>query len=447
MNIEELQNQGLSREYRIFVPIGDINSQVDAEVEEIAKTFKMAGFREGKVPLSLVKRQVGQDLLAKQVQKSVDVALKQLLEGKNVRPALPPEVSVETFEQDKGLAFKVKFDIFPPVPKVKFEDIKIETIDIEISDADVQKAHPEILKRFTKLKEADAQYEASIGDVVQISFSGTIDGKKFDGGEADNVKIELGSGQFIPGFEEKLKGTKSGDSKTIKVIFPDDYPKLNGQKATFKVEVKSVFNIEGPREITEDFVKKIGLQSLDEFDKILREKLKTDFAILSRFRTKKILFDKLDAMCSFELPPAMLESDFKSIWDEAKEKIDKGQLKQGNKSLKELEADYRKIAERRVKLGLLLAEISKQNDIKIAEADVQAVISMQIAQAPDKEKEIKEFYNDQNNVRRLEGPILEEKAVDFILSKVSVTIKTVSSEEFTQKYANAVDGSETLGAE
>ncbi len=173
MTIEELKNEGLSREYKAFIPIADINSKIDKEIEELAKTFKMPGFREGKVPLSLVKRQVGQDLMTKHMQKSIDETLKKLFEEKKVRPALSPEISVENFEQDKGLTFKVKFEIFPSIPDIKLENINIETVEVDVSDDDVKKAQQEILRRFSKLKEASPEYKASIGDTVQINFVGT----------------------------------------------------------------------------------------------------------------------------------------------------------------------------------------------------------------------------------------------------------------------------------
>ena len=439
MQIEEIKNEKLSKEYKVKFPYEQINTKIDKKIAEKAKTFKLAGFREGKVPLSLVKQKIGREITSQEVQEAIGGALKKIVDDKKISPSTKPNIEVESFDADKGLVFKIQFDILPQIPKIQWSDIEVDLVDVDVLEEDIQKMKDNLVKNMKDFKKRESKYKAKKGDALIINFVGKIDGKEFEGNKAEGLRIIIDSNYFIPGFEDQLVGVVPGESKEVKVTFPKDYYKkdLASKEAVFNVKVTEVFEAEGPDEVNDAILKKIGVKTVEELDEAVARKLNADFSTISRMRTKKMLFDQLDKNCNFDIPENMIELDFKNIWEEAKNNMEKKpELK--NKPEEELKEDYKKLSKRRVKIGLILAEIAKENKITVTDAEVNKVIELQMSQNPDNKDKIQEFYQQPQNLEKIKAPIIEEKALDVILRKVKIKDVKVTSKEFNEKYSNDI---------
>jgi trigger factor len=346
------------------------------------------------------------------------------------RPTLTPQVSVEDYNEGGELSFKVAIELFPELPELSFDDVKLERKTFEISQSDIEEALKKIADRSPQFVELPKTAKAAIGNIVKIDFKGTLDGVAFDGGTAQDFDLELGSKQFIDNFEEQLVGAKAGDTRTVKVTFPAKYPsaQLAGKDAEFEVTIKSVQEAKTP-EINEEFAKARGFADLNALHEAVRAQLIREYDQIVRNQLKKQLFDILEEKHDFELPENMVEMEFKTIWERLEQSMDSEEALEG-KEKSELEEEYKKVARRRVKLGILLAEVGTRNKIQINREELSRAVMQQAQQYPGQERQIFEFY--QKNPNRLEdlrGPILEEKAVDFVLSKVKFNdVKTPLAE-------------------
>jgi trigger factor len=435
--VEILESQDLHRKFKVSVPSQPILEEVDKEIEEKSKTFKMAGFREGKVPVNIVRKRIGADVLAKAIELKVDATLRDYFEKNGIRPAMQPYVEIKSFDEKSDLIFEAKIEIFPDIPNVDWENLEIELLDVEITPEDLKKAHDDILKNFKNFNKADSSYQAKLADAVVIDFIGKVDGEEFEGGKGEGIRLELGSNQFIAGFEEQLIGIKSDESRTVNVTFPNDYinKNLSGKPAVFEVKVIDVLKPESVSDINDEFAQKLGLENLDKLNEMIKQKIKADFEGLARLRTKKLLFDVIDAKYQFPIPEGMFKIDFEMMWAEIKKQYEKNPELFNNKPLSELEQEYKNIAARRVRLGILLAETAKNNNIQVEEKDLQQAVYAEAMQRPGQEKLVIDFYSNKDNLERLKGPLLEEKAVDFILTRVKTVKKMITSQEFFDKYA------------
>ena len=430
MEIRNIKKEGLARGYSITMSAAVIHQKIDEVIAKEAKTFKMPGFREGKVPVSLVKRQIGANVLQKQLRQIIDEAVHKIMTDSGERPAMPPEIEMNNFNEETELKLTVTFDALPTIPEIDLTKINLDFYEIEVSDDDMDKARNEILRRFKNFKPAEAGYKAQVGDVLKIDFVGRINGAAFTGGTGSNITLEIGAKQFVPGFEEQLIGVVADEEKVITVTFPENYPNNPGKEATFNIKVHEVLVNKDQSAWNEELAKKLGFESLEKVDKMIKDKMTTDFAIMARFRIKKELFDILDKEYSFDIPSKMLHADLKQLLQEVKSRDADERAK---KSDEELKAEYEKISSRRVKLGLLLAELARINKLAVTEEDLRETIAAQVMQMPDKQKEVIEYYSKQENLRMLEGPILEEKTVDFILSKINLNKVSISAEEFSKE--------------
>ncbi|MDJ1257089.1 MAG: trigger factor [Candidatus Midichloria sp.] len=430
MEIQPIKKEGLFREYTVIVPSEDIKKKVDEILAQEAETFKMPGFREGKVPISLVRRQIGGKVLQKQLRQSIDDAVKAILKESEERPAMPPEIQMNNFDENTELKITISFDALPKIPEIDLTKVSFDGYEIEVLDSDMEKAKGEILKRSKNFQPAEAGYKAQVGDMLKIDFIGKIDGVEFEGGKGAGIKLEIGSKQFVSGFEEQLVGLAVSEEKTINVVFPQDYPKYPGKEVTFDIKVHEILKTQDTAEWNDELAKKLGFEKIENIEKMIKDRMSTDFAVMARFHTKKELFDILDREYEFELPQRMLEADLEQLIKESKAKP--SQETQG-KSEEELNEEFKKISFRRVKLGLLLAEFARINKIEVSENDLRETIAAQVMQMPDKQKEIIEYFSKSENLRMLEGPILEEKTVDFILTKVNLNKIKITAEEFSKK--------------
>jgi trigger factor len=457
MQVTELESKGLKKNFKIIVGADAIKTKKESELKEVGKTAKIAGFRPGQVPLKILEQRYGKAVQADVIKQVINGSINDLVVKNKFRPTLTPQVSVEDYNEGGELSFKVAIELFPELPELKFDDLELERRTFEIAQSDIDEASKRIAERSPQFVELPKTAKAENGNIVKIDFKGTLNGVAFDGGTAEDFDLELGSKQFIEGFEDQLIGAKTGDKRTVKVTFPAKYPsaQLAGKDAEFEVTVKAVQESKAP-EINEEFATARGFADLNAFHEAVRGQLIKEYDQVVRNQLKKQLFDILEEKYTFELPETMVEMEFKTIWERVKQSKDEGDESLADKSEKELEEEYRKVARRRVTLGILLAEVGTRNKLQINREELSRAVMQQANQYPGQERQIFEFY--QKNPNRLEdlrGPILEEKAVDFILSKAKFSdVKTslaelidIGEEEETEKKpsksAKSSNGSKT----
>lgn len=435
--IKELSKDGLTVEWEISIPAKPVLDKLEAELEERQKTFKLAGYREGKVPVQMVRKHVGPDVMAKIIEVEVDDTLRNVLTEKEIKPAMQPLVEISSFDEKTDLVFKAKIEALPEVPEVNWKDIEIETFKVTASQEDIDRAISEIKDKFKTFKEADASAVAKKGDAVIIDFHGTVNGKDFDGNKAQGIRLELGSGQFVPGFEDQLIGSKAGSQVKVRVTFPKNYgsAELAGKPAVFDVKVVQVLIPESVSEVDDEFAKKLGLESAEKLLELIRDKITADFNGLARLSMKKRLFDKIDSVYRFEIPHGMIKLDFDTMWKELKAQKQANPEMFRGKNEDDMKKEYEEIAKRRVRLGIILADIAKNHNIEVGDADLQQAVFAEAMLRPGQEKIVMDFYAKPENLDRLKGPILEEKAVDLILTLVQRKEVEISSKEFFDKYS------------
>jgi len=448
MQITETVNEGLRREYKVVVLKTDLDSRLNGKIEEIKPRMNLKGFRPGKVPSSYLKKTFGKSMMGEIVEAAVNESSQKAVADNALKPASPPKVDlVSTFDQvvdgKSDLEFTVKVDLMPDFELADVAKLKVERLVGEVADADVDEALNRLAdqsKTFTTRGEGAA---AETGDTVVIDFVGKVDGVEFPGGKADDFNLSLGSGQLIPGFEDQLVGARIGDAREVKVAFPADYPEasLAGKDAVFDVTVKDVKAPDAVA-IDNELAKKMGFEDLATLKDRVREQLKSDFAKASRLHLKRRILDALDAQHSFALPPGMVESEFDGIWKqvEAELKREGKTAADEGKSEDELKKEYHDIAERRVRLGLVLAKLGEQNGITVAPEDVQRAIMTRARQFPGQEKQVFEFYTQNPQAAaEIRAPIFEDKVVDFIAELAEVTDKPVDRETLFMDPDDAVE--------
>ena len=436
--LKELKNEGLSFEWEVNIPSKPIVDELEAAINKEKETFKMAGYRPGHVPTETVKKQVGPKILSDLIHVEVDKILKVILKDKNIKPALQPIVEIKAFNDKANLTFTVKIESLPEVPTVDWSKISIDKYEVEVLPEDIDKALAEIKDKFKTFKETDKKYAAKKGDAVIIDFHGTIAGKDFEGNKAEGIRLEIGSNQFIPGFEEQLIGAVAGMSLKVRVTFPKNYSNndLSSKNAIFDVKVVQVLSPEDVDNIDDEFAAKLGLENVDKLMQLIEEKITADFNGLARLSMKKKLFDEIDAIYRFDIPSGMTKIDFDSMWNELKsQKQSNPEIFRG-KNENDMKAEYEEIAKRRVRLGILLADVARDNDIEITDTDLQQAVFAEAMLRPGQEKIVTDFYAKAENLERLKGPVLEEKAVDLILTWINLNIKKITSKEFFDKYSD-----------
>lgn len=431
MQITQLTNQGLTRSYSVVVPASDVEAHVEQELSSLSHKVKLPGFRPGKVPMTVLKQRYGKDVMGDVVNNAINKATKELCDKEKLRPALQPDVKITEFKEGGDLAFEVAMEVLPEVKPVDFESISVEALVADVDDAAIKESLERLAQASRHPHRAPEGSEAKLGDVVKIDFVGKRDGVAFAGGTASNFQLELGAGQLIPGFEEQIVGMKEGDKRTINVTFPEAYHSkdLAGQKADFDITVHEVHHMHTP-EVDEHLAEVVGFETLAKLTDAVKERLADEYAQLSRAKSKKVLFDVLDEKVGFDVPQKMIDLEFESIWQQIEQAKKQGDASLKDKSEDALKEEYKAIAKRRVKLGILLSDVARQNNLLISKEELSAAVMQQARQYPGQEEKVFEFYRkNPQQVDELRGPILEEKAVDFILSKVKRNERKVSAEE------------------
>lgn len=434
MQIKETTNEGLKRGYQVTIPAADIDARIEAEVKKIAPQVKMPGFRPGKVPANLVRKMHGEQLHAQTVNDVLRESVDKLIRDEKLRPAMQPAVALaDGYDQGKDAVLTVDLEVLPQIDAPEVEGLELERLTVPVSDAQVDEAIARIASQQKSWKDAPKTRKAQTGDQIIIDFTGSIDGVEFDGGKAEDAALELGSGQFIPGFEEQLEGVKTGDEKTITVTFPADYPaeNLKGKDAQFAIVVKQV-KIADETTIDEDFAKNLGLESLDQLKGLLRGQLEQETNGLTRTQMKRQLLDKLAAGHDFAVPAGMVDAEFNQIWAQLQQEAARDA--DPAKAMKEIEAekdDYRRIAERRVRLGLLLSEIGQKNGVEVTQQEMSMLIQQarQQYRPEDQDRFVQFVQQDPMAAAQLRAPLYEDKVVDFLFDKATITEREVTREE------------------
>ena len=441
MQVTETSSEGLKREYKIVVPKGDLEARRNSRLDEIKGQVRINGFRPGKVPLEHLKKVYGKSLMAETIEALVREANSKIVTDNNLRLAMEPQVKLpedqveieNIFSGQQDLAYTVALEIIPPITLADFKTVKLERPVAEVGDADITEALNRIAEQGRPYAPKPEGAAVEKGDKVTISFTGTLDGVPFEGGSGEDVGVNVGSGTFIPGFEDQLIGMKAGEQRLVKVRFPNNYlsEKLAGKDAEFQVTAKS---IEAPGEIVLDdaMAKTMGLESLDKMKEAVKARIASDFAAQSRAKLKRSLLDKLDELHKFTPPPTLVEQEFEAVWSQVKADLDSQNRTFADEGTTEEKAreDYQRIADRRVRLGLVLAEIGERNDIKVADEDITRSVVERARQFPGQEQQVWDYYRkNPQAMAQLRAPLYEEKVVDFISELATVTDKPVSKDE------------------
>ncbi len=447
MQIKETTNKGLKRAYQLTIPAKDIAAKIEAEVKKIAPQVKMPGFRPGKVPANLIKKMHGEQLHAQTVNDVIRESVDQLMKDKELRPAMQPKIELgEGYEEGKDAEIAIELEVLPTVEVPSTDGLKLERLVVPVADEAVNEAVASIAGQNKSYKDAAKSKKAAEGDQLIIDFVGKLDGVEFEGGKAEDAALVIGSGQFIPGFEEQLVGVKTGDQKTITVTVPTEYQAKNlaGKDAEFDISVKQV-KVETETKVDDEFAKNLGLDSLDKLKELMRGQLEQQTAGLTRTQMKRQLLDTLAAGHDFEVPEGMVNAEFEQIWSQLLQEAQ--QEEDPAAALKEIEAeidDYRKIAERRVRLGLLLSEIGQANKVEVS-AQEMSMLMQQAAQQyrpEDREKFMQYVQSEPMAAAQLRAPLYEDKVVDFLFDKAEVTEREVTQEELEA----AIEAEETAEA-
>jgi trigger factor len=440
MQVKETLSEGLKREYEVVVPAADLDQRVNAKLDEIKGRVNIAGFRPGKVPMSHLKRVYGKSVMSEVIQQAVNDSNQKIVDDGKFKLAMEPKVTLaaedeasvkQLVEGKSDLAYKVTMEILPKIEFPDFKKIKVTRPVTETTDADVDQA-------LGKIAEANQQFEekqgkAEQGDQVIIDFKGSVDGTPFDGGSAEDAPLVLGSNTFIPGFEEQLIGVAAGDQKDVKVTFPTDYgaDHLAGKDAVFAINVKKV---EKPKKtaIDDDFAKTVGAENLAKLKEQVRDRIARDFKQVSRAKAKRSLLDALDEALQFAAPPSLVEQEFETVWKAVNNDLENRKVTWADEDTTEEEAkaEYRRIADRRVRLGLAIAELGEKNNITVSDDEMTRAMVEQARQFPGQEQQVWEYFR--KNPQAMAGiraPLFEDKVIDFILELADVNEKQVSRDE------------------
>ena len=434
MKTVETEKEGLKRSFMLTIPAKEIDARVEKEVRRIAPQVRMPGFRPGKVPPNLIKKMHGEALQRDALSGAVQDGVQKLLQDNKLRPAVQPEVELDDkYEPGKDAEVRVRLEALPDMPEPSIDGLKLERLTVEPDEAAVDEQIERLASANKSWEDAPKTRKAQEGDMVVADFVGKVDGEAFEGGSGEDMQIEIGAGRLIPGFEEQLTGAKAGDTRDVNVTFPDDYSveKLKGKPANFEVKVKAV-KTAGETKVDDDFAKSLGLQDMDQLRTILRDQQSQELNGLTRTHMKRRLLDQLAERHDFPVPESMLEAEFQNIMNQLRHEA--SHEEDSEAALAEIEkevGDYRKIAERRVRLGLLLSEIGAANGVEVTQQEMNRLIAQaaQQYQGQDRERFVQYIQQEPMAAAQLRAPLYEDKVVDFLFSKAEITERTASRED------------------
>ncbi|MFT3731546.1 MAG: trigger factor [Hyphomicrobium sp.] len=451
MQVTETAREGLKRTLQVVVGQAELSKRFETRLDELKDRVQIKGFRRGKVPVAHLKKLYGKSLMQEVMEQTLNDTSAQAIKDRNERPAQQPKVELvdfneETFEKiasgQSDLAYSMSFEVLPPIPLADLTSLKLEKLVADVDDAAIDKALTNLAERNTAYDIEEGR-AASEGDLVTLDFVGKIDGEAFEGGTAEGQSLVIGKKQFIPGFEEGVTGLKAGDEKVVSATFPADYPMaaLAGKTAEFDVKVKGVSKPRTPA-VDEDFAKGVGAESLEQLRGFIAEQIKREYDQAARQKLKRELLDALDAAHTFELPPSLVDFEFNNIWTQLE-----NNLKATNKTFAdegktedEARAEYRKIAERRVRLGLVIGEIGEKNNLQVSQDELRRALVEQARRYPGQEKQVYEYYEKTPGaLAELRAPIFEDKVIDFVIDQAKPVEKKVTRDELLKAVQEATE--------
>lgn len=438
MQVEQVAAEGLKREFKVIVPAGEIEQRIRTRLEKLAKTVRLPGFRPGKAPLPLLKKQYGRSILGEVLEEAVDEGSKRTIGDNQLRPALRPKIEVTSFDEGKDLEFELKMEILPEVPAVELSEISLTRLIAETPAEKVDQAIENFAKSRQKFEaRSDPLAGAREGDQVVIDFEGKIDGVSFEGGAGKGFALRLGSKSMVPGFEDQLVGAVSGETRTIAVTFPEGYgrPEVSGKDAEFSVTVNEV---KAPVAflVDEDWAKELGFEDLAELKDTFAKRFTDEYKNMSRAKLKRALLDRLAADYPFAVPEGMVDLEFEAIWKQLTDEMERTSDSFGadGKSEDELKAEYRSIAERRVRLGLILSDLGTRNEVQVEGEELQQAVMREAMRYPGQERKVFDFFKgNPAALEQLRAPLFEDKVCDFIFEQVKLTDLPVSIEELMKE--------------
>lgn len=446
MQVTEVSAEGLMRQYKVVVPAGEMEDRVNSRLKRLAQTIKMPGFRPGKAPLSLLKKQYGRSVMGEVLEQAVDEGTRKAIGDNNLRPALRPKVEIASFDEGKDLEFEMKVELLPEMPAVDLSAIQLTRPVAEVDEARIDETLQNVAKSRQKFEAPAEARPAQDGDQVIIDFVGRIDGEAFEGGSAEGFPLTLGSKSMVEGFEDQLLGASAGETRELEVTFPESYPEhLRGKKAVFEVtvtEVKAPVAVE----IDDEFAKGLGLDDLAALRGTVKERLESEYQGFTRNRMKRELLDKLAEAYTFEVPAGMVDLEFDAIWKQLQDEMKRtGQgFEDTGSTEEETRSEYRSIAERRVRLGLLLSDIGNRHEVKVENEELQQAVLREAMRYPGQQREVFDFFRkNPEAVEQLRAPLFEDKVVDHVFSLVKVEEQKVSVEELMRdpdEEAEAAEG-------
>ena len=437
MQAKEIKKENLNVQYEVTVTAADIERHVDSRLQEVGKTVKIAGFRPGKVPLDILKKRYGKAVMGEVLEMAVNEASSKVIQDNNLRPALQPKIEVKEFDDGKDLVYTMAVDLLPEIKVMDLKTIKVEKPVVKVEKEAIDEALTRIARGNRSTEPVTEDRPTKSGDILMIDFHGRTakDNKPHEGMHAHDAQLELGSGQFIPGFEDQLIGKKVGDKVEVKVTFPEQYhaAELAGQEAIFDTEIKQILQAK-ETEINDDFAKMLGLDSEKALRDIIEKQMQSEYDGLSRQKVKRALLDILDDAHEFEVPEGMKDLEYQNILMQVKMER-QSELKDGELKLTDdEEAELRAIAERRVRLGLVLSEVGRANNVQITDQEMQRAVIQEAQRYPGQEAQVFEYYRkNRQALEALRAPVFEDKVVDFVLELATVSEKPVKLEDLTKE--------------
>jgi trigger factor len=432
MEIKTISSEGLKHQFEVTVPADEIRTEVDAKLAELGKRIKMPGFRPGKVPLNLLRKQYGKNVMGEVLQELVNSSAQKAINDNELKPAMEPDIEITSFEEDQDLAYSLTVETLPEIEPVDFSEIEIERLVTKVTDVEVEEALGRIAEQHGVTEAIKSKRAAKDGDFAVIDFVGRLDGVEFEGGKGEDVELQLGAGRFLPEFEEAVLGMQPGESKTFDVNFPEGYPAENlaGKTAQFEATLKELKE-PVPAAVDEELAKKTGFDSLDALREDVRQRIQEQYDMISRNRAKRQLLDRLADLHDFSVPEGMVDSEFEQIWQQVEQsRAQEGENAGEEEDEEKQRQEYRDIAERRVRLGLLLSEIGNRNEIQVTQDEVNQAMIREVQRYPGQEQQILEYFQKNPQAQaQLRMPIFEDKAIDFILEMTKVSEKEVPAEE------------------
>ena len=442
MQVTETLKDGLKRSYTITVPAADLDAKVNEKLVEAQPEVEMKGFRKGKVPMAILKKQFGERLMGDAMQDAIDGAMKEHFDATGDRPAMQPKVEMkdgENWQKGDDVVVEMSYEALPEIPEVDLSKLKLEKLVVKADDAAVTEALDNIAKSAKNFEDRKKGSKAKDGDQVVIDFVGKIDGEAFEGGAGEDYPLELGSGSFIPGFEEQLVGAKAGEEVAVKVSFPEEYgaKHLAGKEAIFDCTVKAVKEPKAA-EVNDELAKQFGAEDLEALKAQITERLEAEYTGAARQVMKRALLDQLDGMVKFDLPPSLVEAEANQIAHQIWHDEHPEEHGHNHGSIEPTD-EHKSLAERRVRLGLLLAEIGRKENVEVTDSEMTQAVMMQARQYPGQERAFFEFVQKNPQMQQqLRAPIFEDKVVDLVVAGAKVTDKTVSKDDL-QKAIEALD--------